>query len=400
MEIWLPYGRSEVPVRVPEERLIDILKPDKLGTQVEPVAEAQKLLEANELYKRIASEATRTCIVVGSCGSKQLAINLTETVLKQLPEKSRDATTILCTREAGELDAIAFAQAKVLRHTSKSPSAPVPGFQGDFAPKIDSAFLDANLRILIGELRPHHFLKYSGLCDLVFPGLAAKDSINAHLSDRAGLTLEALHIERIKIALAFQNLFALGVVLDAEMTPNPLVFGRIHECLPKLENAIERLYSKEVTRRAEIVIMGAGGAPFDESLRQAVEAFPAGLNALKRDGVLIVAGECGEGHGDGAFYDWSAERKEPRYLETRLRHRFSYDGYKAVFLARTLQTHRVYLVSTIPDYYVENVFGMKAARTVNAALQTAQRTRGSDSMISVIPNAVRVAPKLTDAGTQ
>jgi nickel-dependent lactate racemase len=357
------------------------------------VAEAQKLLEANELYNRKVNEASRTCIVLGACGTKQLTINLTETVLKHIPENSQDTTTILCTPEAVELDANVFARAKVLRHTSKLPSAPVPGFQGDFTPQVDSAFLDADLRILIGEVRPHHFLKYSGLCDLVFPGLATDDSINAHLSDRPGLTLEAIHAERVRIALTVENLFALGFVLDPEMTPNSVVFGRIGDCLPKLENAIETLYSKEVTRRADIVVIGAGGTPFDESLARAVEAFPSGLDALKRGGALIVAAECGKGHGGGAFYDWSAERKEPRHLETRLRHRFSYGGYKACFLARILQAHRVYLVSTVPDHYVENTFGMKAARTVNAALQAAQRAQGSDSTISVIPDASHIVPK-------
>jgi nickel-dependent lactate racemase len=146
--------------------------------------------------------------------------------------------------------------------------------------------------------------------------------------------------------------------------------------------------------------MSVGGTPFDATLARAVETFPAGINVVKRDGVLVVAAECGEGHGGTQFYEWSAEHKEPRYLESRLRHRFSYDGFKASFLERILQTHRVYLVSTIPDHFVENVFGMRPAVTVNAALQTAQRAHGSDSTISVIPNASRVAPIQPETKTQ
>ena len=156
-----------------------------------------------------------------------------------------------------------------------------------------------------------------------------------------------------------------------------------------------RLLSRNVTKTADIVVMGVGGAPQDESLVQAVETFPVGVTALKRNGVLIIASECGKGHGDTEFYDWCAEKKEPHHLEARLRHHFNYNGYKAAFLRRLLDSHRVYLVSTIPDHYVENVFGMRAARTVNAALQTAQRTLGSDSSISVIPDASRVILRQT-----
>jgi len=147
-------------------------------------------------------------------------------------------------------------------------------------------------------------------------------------------------------------------------------------------------------------VIGAGGSHFDDSLLEAVETFPAGLNALKKGGTLIVAAECGKGHGDTEFYEWSSEHKEPRHLETRLRHRFNYNGFKAAFLSRTLEAHRVCLVSTIPDYYVENTFHMKSATTVNAALHNAQRMQGSESTITVIPNASRVVPKLLEPAKQ
>jgi nickel-dependent lactate racemase len=188
--------------------------------------------------------------------------------------------------------------------------------------------------------------------------------------------------------------------LNAELQACSVVFDTLEGCLASLERIVSEAYVKQITKRADILVMSAGGAPFDSTLDRSVETFPVGLNALKRDGVLIVAAECGQGHGGRQFYDWSTEHKEPRYLESRLRHRFSYDGFKASFLGRTLQNHRVYLVSTIPDHYVENVFDMKPAPTVNAALQSAQRTHGSQSTISVVPNACRVTTRLLEAGKQ
>ncbi len=41
--------------------------------------------------------------------------------------------------------------------------------------------------------------------------------------------------------------------------------------------------------------MSAGGTPDDESLLQAIETFPIGIGALKRNGALIIAAECGKG---------------------------------------------------------------------------------------------------------
>jgi nickel-dependent lactate racemase len=255
---------------------------------------------------------------------------------------------------------------------------------------VNSEFVNADLRILVGELKPHALLQYAGLSDLVFPELASEASMRAHFYDRQGMGPDNLRAERIDVAKSFDNVYVLGLVFDAELRPAALNLGDVEGCLRTLEPIVNQLYSKQVTKRSDILVMSAGGAPYDATLAGAVEALPAALNALKKDGALIVAAECGGGHGGGQFYDWASEHKEPRYLESRLRHRFSYDGFKASFLARTLLSHRMYLVSTIPDHYIEHVFGVRPSPTVNAALQTAQRAHGSDSSISVIPNASRV----------
>lgn len=397
VEIWLPYGRSEIPVRVPEERLLDILRAESASPVNDPVAEAERLLQSNEQFQGATNKAPSAAIVLGSCGSQQLAADLTHTVLNQLSH-SQGSRTIILTDEA--VDAGEFGDAKVLKHTSKSESTPFTEFQGTFTPDIDSAFVKSDLRILIGELRPHHFLGYSGLCDLVFPQLASDASVRSQIADRPGVTLDNLHKERVEIATSFHDLFALGLAFDSEMRPASMAFGGITDCLTNLTPSVDKLHSRSIAKRADIVVMGAGGFPFDDSLGRAVETIPAGLNALKKGGTLIVAAECGKGHGDTEFYDWSSEHKEPRHLETRLRHRFNYNGFKASFLSRTLQAHRVCLVSTIPDYYVENTFNMKSATTVNAALHNAQRTQGSDSTITVIPNGSEVVPKLLEPPKQ
>lgn len=391
VEIWLPYGSSEIPARIPEERLVDILRPNKVTSISDPIAEAGKLVELDERLQGLAREAERVCLVLGPCGRKELAINLAKILLESLGNNPQTYRTVLLTSDAAELDTNTFSDTKILRHSpASSPTVPIDSYKGNLPVQLDSEFVNANLRIVIGEVKPHHFLKYSGLSDIVFPGLTSETSLQSHLSNRPNFALPDLYRERIEIAKSVNNTFALGLVLDADLNPVQILLGTIPECVTNLEESLDKVFSKEVAKPADIMVMSAGGAPSDESLLRAVEIFPAGLAGLKRNGVLIVAAECGRGHGDTEFYDWCAERKEPRYLEARLRSRFNYNGFKAAFLRRTIETHRIYLVSTIPDYYVENVFSMKAAKTVNAALQTVQRTLGSDSTISVIPDASRI----------
>ncbi len=398
----MPYGSSEIPARIPEERLVDILRPNKVAHSLDPIAEARKLIESNQHIQELGRGAQRICIVLDAFVRKELAVDLTKMLFESLGKDSQTQRTLLLTPDAAEFhfDPSIFGSTKILRHLpASSPTAPISGYNGHLLVELDSEFVNADLRIVIGEVKPHHFFKYSGAPEIVFPGLTSEVCLLAHLASRPNLTLPDIRKERIEIANSVRNTFGLALALDAELNPSHVILGTIADCVTNLEGSVDKVFLDEVTKPADIVVMGAGGAPWDATLLRAIETFPAGLSALKRNGVLIMAAECGKGHGDTEFYDWSAERKEPRHLEARLRHRFSYNGFKASFLARTLQTHRVYLVSTIPDYYIENIFGMKAARTVNAALQTAQRTQGSDSTITVIPDATRVIPRLKEAET-
>ena len=386
-------------MRVPDERLIDIVKPENPGPLPDPVAKAIELLKSNEAFVHKAIDASRVCVVLGSCGSEHTTIELTKAVL-QFINSPQCSATVLCTEESVQVDSTSFGTPRVVNHTSKSETSSCSPLKNGFIPQLNSDFVKADLRVLIGELRPHPFLGYAGLCDLAFPYLGSDSSIKAYLTESASSTLDDLHKERLEIANTFDNIFALGLGIDAELQAFSVVFSTFESCLASLAPIVSQAYLKKITSRADIIVMSAGGAPFDSTLDRSVESFPVGLNALKREGALIVAAECGQGHGGRKFYEWSAEHKEPRYLESRVRHHFSYDGFKASFLGRVLQSHRVYLVSTIPDHYVQNVFGMKPAPTVNAALQSAQRTHGSQSMISVIPNACRVTSRLTETEKQ
>jgi nickel-dependent lactate racemase len=397
VEVWLPYGTSEIPARIPEERLVDILRPLKAKHPIDAVAEAARLVGSNRELLASAKKAKRICIALGPSGNRELLLQLTRRLIQTLLETGipRDSLAVLLTTDGLEIDPATLPEITTLRHElSSSATIPIPGGKEDFSAEVNSRFMGADLKILLGELRPHHFLGYSGLCDIVFPGLASAVSSQKQLANRKSLQACDIHKERVNIADSVENLFALGFVLDQTLTPAEMSLGSVSGCLKDLGRTLDQLCAIKLEKTSDIVVMSAGGKPMDETLLRAVETFPAGLATSKRDGAIIVAAECASGHGDTEFYEWCAERKEPRHLELRLRHSFNYPGFKATFTLRAAETHRIYLVSTIPDHYVENVFGMRAARTVNSALQTVQRSLGSDSMISVIPDASRVLPQL------
>jgi nickel-dependent lactate racemase len=393
VEIWLPYGSSEISARIPEERLVDILKPQERESISNPAAVMKRAIESSEDVLNAARAAKRICVALGSSSNGQLALTATQTLIEGLTAVgvSPSSVTLLRTADAPELDLTLLGKTKTILHDPlTSPMVSVEHAEYDFPLSLNSMFTDADLKIVIGELKPHHFLGYSGLCDIVFPGLASLNSVRSHLANRKNVVVSDLHRERVEIARSHENVFAFGFVLDSDQSPVKISLRGFQDCLGDLEKTVQTVCTRRVDRTADIIVMSAGGKPMDESLLSSVETLPAAIPALKRDGVLVVAAECPLGHGNTEFHQWCAEHKEPRYLEARLKHNFNYQGFKAVFLLRTLENHRIYFVSTIPNHYVENVFGMRAAATVNSALQTVQRSLGSSSKMSVIPDASRI----------
>ena len=202
-----------------------------------------------------------------------------------------------------------------------STVTPIKDLTCNFPVSLNSFFTEADMSIVIGELKPHSFLGYCGLSDTIFPGLASHDSVQSHLSNRKGAVVSDLVRERVEIANSFKNLFSLGFVLDVDLLPAQMSLGNFQTCLERLKRAVQAVCSVNVDRAADVVIMSSGGKPTDESLLTAAETLPVAIPALKKDGVLIVAAECPRVMVILNSMNGVSERKEPRYLEARLRPR-------------------------------------------------------------------------------
>ncbi|HXY82611.1 MAG TPA: lactate racemase domain-containing protein [Candidatus Saccharimonadales bacterium] len=397
VEVWLPYGTSEVAVRVPEETLIDILRPQTISYNTDPVADLKRLIGSNTDFQAIIKRGETVCVAVGRSRNKKLLEQLTLSLVQELNASgvSSDKIRLLLTPDSPLSETELGTEINVIRHSMKtSPTTQVSRIQSDFVPAINSILMDAPTRIIVGELHPNSALGFSGLSDIIFPELGSEASIQQEISGRKPMIPADLHKERLDIAYKLPHLYALGFVLNEDRSLARMAFESFQICVKNLEELLREYCTRTVEKLADIVIISAGGKPTDETLLRAVEYLPSALSILKRNGAIIVAAECSAGHGNTEFHAWSSEKKEARHLDARLRHAFNLNGWKAACLARAVQNHRVYLISTIPDHHVESAFGLKPAKTVNAALLSAQRALGNDSKISVIPDPTAIISQL------
>jgi nickel-dependent lactate racemase len=81
-------------------------------------------------------------------------------------------------------------------------------------------------------------------------------------------------------------------------------------------------------------------------------------------------------------------------VEREIKHNFALGGHKAYYLLKTLQNHKVILVSSMPDYYAANIFKLKTARAVNDALTEAFKIAGSGARVWAMPYGNYVLPEV------
>src|SRR5208282_592780 len=94
-----------------------------------------------------------------------------------------DRITVLLTSDSTLLESEFETGLSVIRHSAKSQTTPISGVRSGFTPAINS------------------ILGFSGLPDLVFPGLGSEASIHQEVSGRGPLTPIDVHNERLEIAL-------------------------------------------------------------------------------------------------------------------------------------------------------------------------------------------------------
>ncbi|MEM2119296.1 MAG: nickel-dependent lactate racemase, partial [Candidatus Bathyarchaeia archaeon] len=247
----------------------------------------------------------------------------------------------------------------------------------------------------------HYFAGYGGGRKSVLPGIAGEESVKQNhalalnANARAGI-LEGnpVHEDMVEAAKLARVDFVLNVVVNGRGQVVRAFSGDLEQVFSEAVKVVDEMYRLSVDRRADIVVVSAGGFPADVNLFQAYKAVDSALRVVKRGGVIVLVAECPEGHGNDAFYDWMVRFGDLKTVEREIRRNFVLGGHKAYFLLKALQNHQIILVSSMPDYYAANIFRLKTARAVNDALEEAFKIAGKDSRVWVIPYGNYTLPEV------
>ncbi|MFQ6075373.1 MAG: nickel-dependent lactate racemase, partial [Candidatus Bathyarchaeia archaeon] len=288
VEVWLPYGKTEVVVRVPVENLMGVVEPkDREGVQ-DPKAEIQRALEhpigSKALDEIVGDGGGRIAIVVDDgkrpAPSRLMVSSLVE-ALRRVGVEDEDITVIVgCgTRaDSGEGPTLfqeeSWEKIRLVNHDPVAQDLVRVGrtSQGTEV-HVNKAFAEADIRILTGHIGYHPFAGYSGGSRSVLPGVAGLSTIrrnHALLLDpraRAGnLEENPVHLDMTEAARLVGVDFVLNTVLNTKGEVVRAFAGDLDRVFSEGVELVDEMFRVEVDGLADVAIVSPGGQPLDDDL--------------------------------------------------------------------------------------------------------------------------------------
>ncbi len=177
---------------------------------------------------------------------------------------------------------------------------------------MDRAYVEAEVRIVVGFIEPHFFAGFSGGAKGIVPGIAGIETIlGLHRAELIGDpmstwgVMEGNPIQREiaeAVALCPPD-FMVNVTLNSEKAITGFYLGHYREAHVAGCAAAKASSMVPVPEPFPLVLTSNSGYPLDQNLYQTVKGMSAAARIVEQDGTILVASECIDGvpdHGNFA----------------------------------------------------------------------------------------------------
>lgn len=409
VDVWLPYGKSEICVRIPTRNFLGSIEPVEKPGVSDTRAEIEKAVREpidSKTLSDIVNPEHKVAIVVDDATRPAPSNLMVPPLLDELNMAGVKEENVTIIFGCGTHRAVTHEEAvrllgedvlnrvKVISHDYKAEDLVYLGKTGKHGTKVylNRIFAEADTKILTGDVCFHYYAGYGGGRKSILPAVAGEEAIKhnhamlLHPQAKTGvLEGNPIHEDMVEAAKLAKVDFIVNVVINSEGEIVKAFAGDLEQAFYEGVKLVDEMYRVQVDRKADIVVVSPGGHPADVNLFQAYKGVNNALEVVKRGGVVILVAECPEGHGNQVFYDWMVRFKDLRAVEREIKRRFVLGGHKAYYLMKALRKVQIILVSSMPDYYASNVFKLKTARAVNDALNEAFNIAGKKAKVWAMP---------------
>lgn len=270
---------------------------------------------------------------------------------------------------------------------------------------VNKTFYEADLRIVIGNLEPHHFMGFSGGVKTASVGLCGRETIQhnhafiTHPDARLGCYDDnpmRQDVEEIGKLIGVH--YAVNAILDKNKKIVHVLAGDPLSVMAAGIPLSRKVCQVPVTKQYDIVIASCGGAPKDINLYQAQKAQTNASLITKDGGTIILVAQCPEGVGSQGYWQFMQDvRSTDETIEKFNHSEFEIGPHKAFLFARIAVHLQTILISDIAYDVVEKLL-LTPAVDVNTALQQTLANCSFNPAVAVLPHAVATVPLLIQNG--
>ena len=409
----LEYGRTGLPVELPDDLSIRHLAYKDATPLKNPAAELQGLLMSpigSAPLAELARGRRSACILI--CDITRPVPN--ELILAQLLPALEDAgipreeiTLLVATglhRPNTDEELIEmvgqriFTDYRIEQHHGQVRDE--HAFLGD-SPRgvpiwIDRRYVEADLKITTGLIEPHLMAGFSGGRKVICPGIAALESVrvwhgpkfleNPH-ADCGILQDNPVHEESTWIARKAGCDFIVNVVIDSDRRPLKFVAGDMEQAFLEGVEFVRGVVTDTVPEPVDVVVTSSAGYPLDTTFYQAVKGMTGALPIVREGGEIIIAACMSDGIGSPQFQQLFEENESAEQFMERIlgSDYFVMDQWQLEEMAKVLRKATVTVVTdglapeTLQKMYVQS------APSVESALSNVVRKYGPQVTVAVIP---------------
>ena len=264
---------------------------------------------------------------------------------------------------------------------------------------INSAFINADTKIVIGNIEPHHFMGFSGGAKCAAIGLAGRETIRKNhemlkhpLSTTGEFENNPMRQDIEEIGKMIGIDLAINAVINTKKEIAAIFAGPVEKVIQEGIQFVNRYCQVSINKKYDLVIASSGGFPKDINLYQAQKGLTNAAAITKDGGTVFLAAACSEGIGSPGLDAFMNDVHSPREVFEKFeKEGFSIGPHKAFLIARQLNRVKVYLYSFMDQAETERML-FEYADDLQKTIDDSIGKIDHKANIALMPNAVITVP--------
>ncbi|MGZ4547957.1 MAG: nickel-dependent lactate racemase [Blastococcus sp.] len=325
MRVTLAYGRTGLPVEVPDDASVITPVPTPPAPDVR--AELRRALREPVAGPPLRDRVRRgQTVAISACDITRAQprhlmipvlleeldgiIDLDDVVILVATGTHRASTADELRTMFGDavVDAV-----RIVDHDARADDTHrFVGTFGDGVPVwLNEQWVDADVRLTTGFVEPHFFAGFSGGPKMVAPGLAALETVLVlHDARRIGdpratwgvTEGNPVHDDVRAIAAGTGVTYAFDVILNQDQEVIAAFGGDLLPMHAEAVEAARAVAMAPVDAPFDVVVTTGSGYPLDQNLYQSVKGMSAAAQVVRAGGLIVCAAECADGFPDHGSY--------------------------------------------------------------------------------------------------